>query len=306
MNIGLAFDLLLCLLVIAVSLGAILGRHLFTGVALYIVYGLLIAIAWVRLGAVDVALTEAAIGAGLTGVLLLGAVSRLGDPAAHALRLRPLALVSCLAVGAGLCWAVVDLAVTTSGLRRQVEAEITRSGASNPVTAVLLNFRSYDTLLETLVLLLALVGVWSLTPEGSWGDRPGLRQHVRKGGVLATFGRFLPPFGLIVGIYLVWVGSSSPGGAFQAGTVLAAVWLLAMMAALAEPPRLTSRTLRWLLAAGPMLFLTIGLYGLARGAFLAYPPAAAKAIILAIEFALTVSIAASLALLVLGPARSRS
>ena len=52
-------------------------RAAFTAVVVFVVYGLLVAIAWVRLFAVDVALTEAAIGSGLTGMLLLGAAARL-------------------------------------------------------------------------------------------------------------------------------------------------------------------------------------------------------------------------------------
>jgi uncharacterized MnhB-related membrane protein len=56
-------------------------------IVFYIVYGALLAIAWVRLGSVDVALAEAAIGAGLTGILLIGAAARItpaGEPQAPA------------------------------------------------------------------------------------------------------------------------------------------------------------------------------------------------------------------------------
>jgi energy-converting hydrogenase B subunit D len=49
----------------------------FHAVVLFIVFGLLMALAWARLGAPDIALAEAAIGAGLTGALLLDAVGHL-------------------------------------------------------------------------------------------------------------------------------------------------------------------------------------------------------------------------------------
>jgi multisubunit Na+/H+ antiporter MnhB subunit len=303
MTVGTLFDVLLCLIVIAVALGAIAGRDLFGGVALYVTYGLLLAIAWVRLGAVDVALAEAAIGAGLTGVLLLGAVARLGRAPAQEAGWRPVPLILCAALAAGLAWTVLDLMRPDAGLRPEVADNLAVSGAQNPVTAVLLNFRAWDTLLEAVVLLIALVAVWALGPDWTWGGRPGLSQHVRPEGVLATFGRFLPPIGLVIGIYLVWIGTRAPGGAFQAGTVLAAVWLLAMMAGLAEPPRISSVRLRWGLVLGPAVFLAVGLFGIGQGAFLAYPPGAAGSLILAIEFALTLSIALALALLVIGPAR---
>ncbi|WP_417344501.1 Na(+)/H(+) antiporter subunit B [Ferrimonas sp.] len=56
---------------------ALASPDLFRAIVLYINFGLLMALAWVRLGAVDIALAEAAIGAGLTGALLLAALARL-------------------------------------------------------------------------------------------------------------------------------------------------------------------------------------------------------------------------------------
>lgn len=301
MNIGDALDILLCLLLLATAIGAVGGRRLFTGVGLFIVYGLLLSIGWVRLGAVDVALTEAAIGAGLTGVLLLSAVARLKPASAPPLRAHPLPLLASGALAGVLMWAAFDLADGGRGLEAQVAANLPGSGAGNPVTAVLLNFRGYDTMLETVVLLIALVAVWSLTPDAMWGGRPGVRQRVRPDGVLATFGRLLPPFGLLVGAYLVWIGASAPGGAFQGGTVLAAAWLLTLMAGVAEPPMTTQRWLRWTIIAGPLLFLLVGACGLALGAFLTYPPGLVKPALLLIETGLAMSIASILTLLLLGP-----
>ena len=58
--------------------GPIAAREVFSAVVGYVAYGLLLAIVWVRLYAPDVALTEAAIGSGVTGVLLVAASARLG------------------------------------------------------------------------------------------------------------------------------------------------------------------------------------------------------------------------------------
>ena len=57
--------------------------NLFKAAVLYINFGLLMALAWVRLSAVDIALAEAAIGAGLTGALLLAALARLQHNPEH-------------------------------------------------------------------------------------------------------------------------------------------------------------------------------------------------------------------------------
>ncbi len=76
-----AIDVLLGLGIVGLALGALQSRDLFTGVVLFVGMGLLMALAWVRLSAPDLALAEAAIGAGLAGALLLAAVRRLAGPA---------------------------------------------------------------------------------------------------------------------------------------------------------------------------------------------------------------------------------
>ncbi len=73
----LAFDLVLGAALVATAVGALFSRELFRGVVLFVVFGLLMALAWVRLQAPDLALAEAAIGAGLTGALLLDAIGHL-------------------------------------------------------------------------------------------------------------------------------------------------------------------------------------------------------------------------------------
>ena len=71
------FDGLLGLLLIWLAWRTLACADLFKAAVLFITFGLLMAIAWVRLDAPDVALAEAAIGAGLTGALLLAAIARL-------------------------------------------------------------------------------------------------------------------------------------------------------------------------------------------------------------------------------------
>lgn len=66
-----AFDLLLGLTVCTTAALALAARELFRAIVIFIVFGLCMALVWVRLEAPDIALAEAAIGAGITGVLLL-------------------------------------------------------------------------------------------------------------------------------------------------------------------------------------------------------------------------------------------
>lgn len=75
------FDVLLAAGLVWIAWGALTGATLFKSVVLFIAFGLFMSLAWVRLDAIDIALAEAAIGAGLTGVLLLEALGHmLGRP----------------------------------------------------------------------------------------------------------------------------------------------------------------------------------------------------------------------------------
>ena len=311
MTTALMFDVGLAMLIVAVASWMIAAREAFAAVIGFVVYGLLLALVWVRLDAVDVALTEAAIGGGLTGTLLLGAAARLRAsegpaPERPGAMLRIAAALLSAAVTAALTTAVLLLPDDTPTLAQPAADKAAATGLGNPVTNVLMAFRAMDTLLEKVVLLLALVGVWSLAVDHVWGGRPGPRYPVEPHGALAFLARLLPPVGIVVGIYILWVGADHPGGAFQGGTILAAMWVLVMMAGLSDAPPVGNRLLRLALLAGPAVFLIVGLGGLGLGeAFLAYPVAYAKPLILAIEFAMTLTIGATLGLLLAGPPKRR-
>jgi len=305
-------SLVVALLLLGLALWSVLVRDAFLSVAGYVAYGLLLALVWVRLFGIDVALTEAAIGGGLTGALLLGAVARLRgtEAASRAERRGPgqraLAALLAAAVTAVLMACVLALPEPAPTLAQQVAANLAATGVGNPITGVLLAFRALDTLLEAIVLVIALIGVWSLAPENCWGGRPGMRHHADPNGVLAYLARVLPPIGIVVGIYLFWAGADHPGGKFQAATILAAMWMLVQMAGLTDAPPISSRWLRTGIVAGPLLFIAVGLLGLwTAGAFLGYPPDWAKPMIVAVEVALLPTLVLILALLMNGaPARS--
>ena len=303
-----AFDTGLALLVLGVGVWTIAARDTFAAIIGFVAFGLLLALVWVRLAAPDVALTEAAIGSGVTGGLLLSASAglRRTEPASAGERpdaaLRLAAVVLCAVVSGGLAAIVLVLPEPAPTLAPQAAANLAATGLGNPVTAVLMAYRAIDTLLETVVLLLALVGIWSLAPDRIWGGFPGPRHHTDPDGVLTFIAQLLVPVGILVGIHIFWVGSIAPGGEFQGATIIAAMWILGMMAGLVDAPQVSRRWLRLLLVAGPAVFFAIGLAGFAMaGAFLAYPATYAKLLILTIEVPVTLSIAATLALLVAGP-----
>lgn len=81
------FDAILAALLIWLAWQSLTARALFTSIVLFIAFGLCVSLAWVRLNAPDVALAEAAIGAGLTGALFLSALASFETP--HAASVDP-------------------------------------------------------------------------------------------------------------------------------------------------------------------------------------------------------------------------
>ena len=307
MNLTYVLEVVLALLVLGAAGWTIVARSTFASAVGYVSYGLLLSLVWVQLAAVDVALTEAAIGSGLTGVLLLGAAATLRATEARSgpgpgRPMRIVAAACCALVTAAIAVVVLTLPETAPTLAPETMAALPATGVGNPVTGVLMAFRALDTLLEKVVLVLALIGVWSLAPDRYWGGHPGLEQRLPADGVLPFFARTLPPLGVLLGVHLMWNGADAPGGAFQGGTVLAAMWLLVMMAGVRDAPAIRERWLRLALVSGPVVFLAVGLAGmLSAGAFLAYPIAFAKPLIVLIEVPMLLTIAVALGLLVAGP-----
>ncbi|HYN78691.1 MAG TPA: hydrogenase subunit MbhD domain-containing protein [Lamprocystis sp. (in: g-proteobacteria)] len=307
MTSALVVDAALVLLVLGLALWVTAARATYGAVVGFVAYGLVLTLVWVRLAAVDVAMTEAALGSGLTGLLLLGAAARLAPYEAAEGRRKPgpglrlLVGLLCAAVATGLAAVVLLLPDPAPTLAVTVAEHLPATGVKNPVTGVLLAYRAIDTLLETVVLVPALIGVWSLTTDQGWGGRPGSLPQLPAGPALTLLAQVLPPFGILVGLHLVWAGADDPGGKFQGATVLAAMWVLVMVAGLRVPPAVSNQVLRLLLVAGALCFIAIGVVGIwSAGAFLAYPEGYAKPLILVIEAALTPSVALVLGLLLAG------
>ena len=226
---------------------------------------------------------------------------------------RVLILLSCLALAALLAWTVLDLAGIEPGnadpreaasadvqqghLPALVQTHIGDSGVRHPVTAVLLNFRAYDTLLEIGVLLLAVLGVLAVRHAAA----PQAVQPPQAGPVLAALDHLAVPLMVLVAGYLLWAGAHQPGGAFQAGAVLAGAGVLLRLSGRLPALLPPGFWLRAGLLVGFALFLAIALAVTAGGAeMLAYPPQQAGALILAIEASLTLSIGLTLVSLFVG------
>jgi uncharacterized MnhB-related membrane protein len=302
-------DSVLAILAVYLALQSLLAPRLTQSVFLFFAFGLALALAWIRLGAVDVAITEAAIAAGFLGVLFLDALRDFsprvsakqenpeavqnhrskGDP--RSLLLPRMALV----FGLGLFMLIALEAVWKipdgGGLTAAAEALLPDSGVGHPVTAVLLNFRAYDTWLEMGVILLGLLAVFA----------SGVTKVYRKPGVasqdplLRQVILFFTPVLFLFGAFLLYIGKTGPGGAFQAGVLWGAIGILLHMGGwpvFAVIPRWLGQLL---LTVGLGFFLVMGfLLMVGGGALFEYPPAYAGILILVVETLAAISIAAAL------------
>jgi len=296
----LVLDMLLATLMLMLAIAALHCESLRQGIFLYIVFGLVTALAWARLKAPDVALAEAAIGSGVAGALLLAGLRDRKPRKQKSLLRRPawqVLTVTYLVIGLALTasWAFLDAQANDVGPRlgAMVQAELANSGVSNPVTAVLLNFRAYDTLLELAVLLAALLGVLALGPE---------RAAPRAAGpVVHHLVAWLTPLLIVTAGYLLWVGAHAPGGAFQAGALLAAAGIVVRLSGNPHNGLPSGIWVRMLAVAGCGVFMFVGLASMGGGAnLLQYPANWAGTLILLIEVFATLAITTSLVLVYLG------
>lgn len=208
--------------------------------------------------------------------------------------------VGTLLLAGGLMAALLTTTKAGPGLAESITQHMYLSGVENPVTAVLLNFRSYDTLLEVAVLLIAAVAKLSTATSLTNQQLMIVNYQHQVDQVLFSLLQWLVPLAILLGGYLLWTGAEKPGGAFQAGAVIAGAFVALSLSGryhFAWHP-LSSRIL---LSVGLAVFILVG--AICAGisdSVLQYPVQQAGLLILMIELAATSSIAAILLLLFTG------
>ncbi len=173
-------DLILLLILLVTALTAVLMKDLLSATIILGAYSLIMAVVWMRLNAVDVAFTEASVGAGITAVLIIAALSRTrrfeetDRDLPGGVRLRPksvlrkaVPIVVVIAICGVLIYGSTDLprfGDPDAPAHHHVADRYIKEGhheaaSENYVTAVLANYRGYDTLGETTVIFTAGVSV---------------------------------------------------------------------------------------------------------------------------------------------------
>lgn len=249
-------------------------RDLFGVVMLFGIYSLLSASIFVTLDAVDVAFTEAAVGAGIATVLMLStlALTRAQEkPPTHSPFL-PLLVVGI--TGAALIYGTLDMPYFADAQApihqhvapRYIQQSGEEIGIPNIVTSVLASYRGYDTLGEVTVIFTAGIGVLALLSHRGISSVPvsiNMYHHL----VLRVITKLLIPFILLFALYVQFHGDYGPGGGFQAGVIFAAAFILYTLIYGLDKARqvVQPRVLHSFMALGVLLFGGVGVAALFLG-----------------------------------------
>jgi multicomponent Na+:H+ antiporter subunit B len=285
MTTYLLIDVTLLAILTATAVAISRIRALYAATMLVALFSLVTASLFVLMDAVDVAFTEAAVGVGISTVLLLGvlALTRSREAVTPPRRWLPGAAVVVL-TGTTLAYASQDLPAfgaadspvhshpITDVYLRQSQEDV---GIPNTVTAVLASYRGLDTLGELIVVFTAGIAVLSLLrplarPEYT---RPQPDFDLADYRVVRVVSATLMPFILLFGLYVLFHGDFGPGGGFQAGVIFSSgLVLFALVFGLDRAHRVVPPTALWSLAClGPAAFLALGTVTmLLGGSFLDY------------------------------------
>lgn len=307
------FGIFLLTLLIITALAIVRTQNLFVAVMLLGIFSLVLAANFLLLDAADVALTEAAIGAGISTVLFLSALVLTGEKEKPSSTSRLLSLVTVTVATLVVIYATFDkpgfgdpeAPVQVHVAPWYIEKTPELIDIPNIVTAVLGSYRGYDTLGEVFVVFTAGIGVLfllSVKPKGSLASirstpfaDDGLRHYL----VPRVVGRLLVPFLFLFGLYVQFHGEYGPGGGFQAGALVAAAVILYSLLegearALAALPQ---RVLLGMVCGGALLFGAVGIAGIVLGGnFLDYsvlagdPVAGQQAGIILIELGVGITV----------------
>ena len=199
------------------------------------IFSLFSAILFLFTGAPDVAVAEAAVSAFAT-VFFIVCIEQfyLRNKASDEKRLRfntkavLRGVFACVLVVAAFLlflWHVPDAEISTYLKNQYLLLFRQDVGGQNAVTSIYLGYRVYDTLFESLILVIAVVAASHM----SWYDKDmvtdGLRSEIVNSSIAKFVMRIIGPIILVFGIYLAINGTISPGGGFQSGAVIASFFI---------------------------------------------------------------------------------
>lgn len=295
MSVPFLEGILLLFLVLAAILTGLV-RDVLAAAVIFAAYSLAMSILWVLLRAPDVALTEAAIGAGLITVLFLGAIAQTTRFEQTEIA-KPVRSVRWPAVGIVLAFAgAVALSLpslpavgdpTTPPHQHlstyYLATAPVETGISNVVTAILAAYRGLDTFGEVVVVFAAGIGLLVVIradtiPTLKVAARSQARSSQSCASEVTRTGiRVVVPFIATLGLFIGFHGANSAGGGFQGGVIAAAAVVLLIFSTSVEETRrwIHEATFLSITIGGIFVIALIGLGAIALGAefldYRAYP-----------------------------------
>lgn len=253
------FRLILLIFLVLCALFVSFSRNHLVSVIIFMSYSLVMSVIWVLLESPDLAITEAAVGAGVTSVLFFITLRRINairkereskpDHVTREINARPgvkrfdrYYRIAAILLGAAI---IAALVVNISHLpafgdpanpynnevsERYLEKGLEETGAVNAVTGMILDYRAFDTFGESCVLFIAAACVLILLRD----DRSDTtakalineRYEPVSDTILQTSAKILVPAIMIFGIYILLNGHLSPGGGFSGGAIMGAGLIL--------------------------------------------------------------------------------
>jgi multicomponent Na+:H+ antiporter subunit B len=236
-------DICVLSLIVLCAFATIMVKDLLSAAIIFGAYSFLMCLLWTEMGAVDVAFTEASVGAGVSTVLFFAAVfqttRRVGIRKSGRMLSKAVAMVAALLTGLLLLIAEADFpnfgdAFTPASLHVSpyyITQTLHDTNVPNMVTSVLADYRGFDTMFETAVIFTAGLAVIAILRRLK-KDTPFLppEPYTISEGYPDTIIRFvarqLVPFIQLFALYVVAHGHHSPGGGFQGGVILGASFIL--------------------------------------------------------------------------------
>ncbi|WP_226703971.1 DUF4040 domain-containing protein [Microbulbifer elongatus] len=277
MDLLLDIALLALLLVTAISIAWI--KDLFAAAMLAGIYGLLSAGFFMTMGAVDVAFTEAAVGAGVSPLLILLTLGLCGRYQRADRNRAKMAIALVATVGALLITATADMPFFGDAnapaqihvAPHYIQQSMAEIGIPNIVTSVLASYRGFDTFGEVVVIFTAGLGVLSLLmANASQPFQLNPQATVRAQSrdiVLRVVAKVLIAPIMLYALYVQFHGEYGPGGGFQAGVIFAVGFILYGLAfGLDAVRKVASHGLVQLLSAvGVLVYGCVGVVSMVSG-----------------------------------------
>ncbi|VXC08092.1 putative K(+)/H(+) antiporter subunit A/B [Pseudomonas sp. 8BK] len=226
------------IMALAALVTVIFHRQRLVSLLMLSVVGLMVALAFARYSAPDLALTQLSVEVVTIILLMLALFFLPAHTRVESSSLRGLRDFS-LAVGSGVMVAMLVFAVLTrpydSISAFFLENSVPGGGGTNVVNVILVDFRGFDTMGEVTVLAIAAVGIFALL-DGLRLFQPKVDAQGRSWArdrhplILATLSRVLLPMALLVSVFIFLRGHNLPGGGFIAGLVTAVALILQYVA----------------------------------------------------------------------------